>query len=283
MKRSVLILGFFDGIHSGHRKVIESAVEFSSRNDAETVMLTFPKSPAEHFNIKTNYIYSRKFNYKLIKILGVNCIEETDFSDLVNISAEDYLKYITDKYSPMAIFTGFNYTFGAERKGSPELLKNNEPKYNYKYFCSEPVYCEKQVVSSTLIKKLITEGNIQKANAMLGRSFSIKSEVIEGEKIGRTLGFPTANMKYPENIVKLPYGVYKTKALNQSAILNWGIKPTFDGQKPVLEVHIPNFSKNLYGEKLEIEILEKIRDEKRFNSLEELKQQIKKDTEECLK
>ena len=284
LSNTTLILGFFDGIHIGHRKVIEAAVNYAKLKNSKTVLLTFPSSPAEYFNLKVNYICSRVENYKKIKNLGVDIIEETDFTELVNISAADYLQDIISKYKPLGVFTGFNYTFGNNREGDSEFLKRLADSYGYEYFCVEQVKFKNKIVSSTLIKKLLTEGNIDEANLMLKEPFTIKSKVIKGTQIGRKLGFPTANMNYPKNIVKLPYGVYKVKlADNKSGVLNWGIKPTFNGKKPILEIHIPNCEIDLYGKTLEVQILKRIRKERKFDSIDELKQQIKKDIEECLK
>ena len=279
--KSTIILGFFDGIHVGHRAVINSAVNFAKENNSKTILLTFPKSPAEYFNSKTEYIFQRDYNYKIIKSLGVDLINETEFSSLITITAEDYLKEIVDCYSPNAIFSGFNYTFGANRSGNPAVLEKYQTLYNYKYFCINPIKINENTVSSTLIKKHLSEGNMEKAEDLLHEPFLISSDVIEGAKIGRTIGFPTANMIYPHNIVRIPYGVYKAKVLGKDAIINWGIKPTLNGKAPVLEVHIPDFSGNLYGKTLDVQILKKIRNEKKFESINELKEQIKKDLEIC--
>ena len=144
------------------------------------MLLTFPESPAEYFNGKNEYIYNRIFNYEIIKSLGVDVINEENFSDLVNITAEDYLKAIIEKYSPIGIFTGFNYTFGANRQGTPELFKKYEDKYNYKYFCIESVKKDNTIVSSTLIKELLKNGDIESANNLLNNNFVLESEVITG-------------------------------------------------------------------------------------------------------
>ena len=127
------------------------------------------------------------------------------------------------------------------------------------------------------------EGNIEKANKFLGSNFSITSTVTEGEKLGRKIGFPTANLVYPEKIVRLPYGVYGVKVFGKPAVLNWGVKPTVGGKYERIEVHIPDFSGNLYNLLLEVVFVKKIREEQKFASLDELKHQIKKDVEECLK
>ena len=278
-----LILGFFDGIHIGHRRVIGDAVNYAEKNDSKTVLLTFLKSPAEYFNGKNEYIYNRNLNYEIIKSLGVDVIVEEDFAKLVNITAEDYLDKIIKEYSPSAIFTGFNYTFGAQRKGTPEFFKIYEKKFDYKYFRVEPVKKDGHIVSSTLIKELLHCGELKAAGDLLNQPFILKSKVISGEQMARKLGFPTANMLYPENIVKLPYGVYKIEVFNKIGVLNWGTKPTFDGEKPLLEAHILNFNENLYEQNLELKVLKRIRGEKKFASHEELELQIQKDIEECLK
>ena len=281
--KTVLILGFFDGIHAGHKKVIETAVNFAKNNNSKTVLLTFSKSPAEYFGHNTKYIYSREYNYSIIKYLGVDEIVETDFAALAQIEAETYLKDLIENYSPMAIVSGFNYTFGANKKGTTDYLKEKQTELDYKYFCVEPVTVNKNIVSSTLIKNLICSGNIAEANSLLNLGFSVESVVIKGNRVGRTIGFPTANIIYPENIVKLPYGVYKAEVLNRPAVLNWGIKPTLNGVNPIMETHIIGFNGDLYGKNIRITIKNKIRDEKKFDNIEDLKKQISKDIEECLK
>lgn len=278
MKRCSLILGFFDGVHEGHREVIKTAC-----CDAKSVLITFKASPALYFGKSVEYIFPREKSYSIIKSLGVDEIVEQDFSTLAEISAENYLASLIEKYSPISISTGFNHTFGKGRAGNAGFLTKNQIKYNYKYFCSPACVIDDEIVSSTKIREFLMQGDIKKANKFLGANFSIKSNVIEGEKLGRQLGFPTANMVYPSRIVKIPYGVYTVKVFDRPAILNWGIKPTVNGNTELLEVHIPNFEGDLYNLPLEFEVIKKIRDEKKFGSLEELKVQINKDVEECLK
>ncbi len=278
----ILILGFFDGIHSGHQKVINSAVEYAKLNGLKTILLTFPKSPAEYFAGGFEYIYPRKYNYELIKKLGVDEIEETEFSTLVNIEAEDYIKNIFQKYSPKAIFTGFNYTFGKNRKGNTKLLKDFQSIFQYEYFCIPEYKIGNITVCSSKIKEFIKNGDLKKANEFLGRKFFIESKVIYGNQIGRTIGFPTANLEYPLNIVKLPFGVYKTETLGKKSMTNWGKKPTVGiNNGEIAEVHIINYDDNLYGKILRVEFSEKIREEKKFSNLEELKNQLKKDIKKC--
>ena len=281
--RTVLILGFFDGIHRGHRAVIESGVDYAAKNGLKSVLLTFTESPAKYFGKNVEYIYSRKYNYKLIEQLGVDYLLEETFGLLSNIPAEEYLRIIAERYNAQAIFTGYNYTFGYKKLGNVSLLKELQPKYDYKYFCIDEYVVDGIKVSSTNIKQLIKSAKLEPAEKLLGRYFSVKSTVIQGAHIGRKLGFPTANAEYPKDIVKLPHGVYKVNVLGKKALLNWGVKPTFGKNSEVLEVHIPNFEDDLYGKPLEIEFVSKIREERKFNNLEDLKFQINKDIGECLK
>lgn len=268
-----LILGFFDGIHAGHNDVIKNT------SSAEKVVVTFSKSPAEYFSNKFEYIYPRRYNYELLAELGVKYVYEQDFASIVNLSASEYLDFIIKKFQPKSITTGFNHTFGTNRSGNPEFLLQNQN--NFEYLCTPATKIGDKIVCSTLIKDFISKGDLNNVKSFLSRNFSIESTVIKGEKLGRKLGFPTANMKYPEQIVKLPYGVYKVKVLDRPAILNWGVKPTF-ASEPLLEVHIPNYNEDLYGKVLRVEIFEKIRDERKFLNIDDLKNQIEKDVQKCL-
>ncbi len=274
-----LVLGFFDGIHIAHKELIQSAVKAG-----KTILITFKESPAIYFKKPYKYIYPREYSLNKIKDLGVNEILEFDFSQIAGMAAEDYVRFIVEKFSPKAIYTGFNHTFGANKIGNPELLEKLQKKYNYEYFCIPSIEDNGEIVSSTLIKNLIQVGNMERANRLLGTNFFIENVVQEGAKIGRTLDFPTANIEYPQNILQLPYGVYFIKYNEYSGLLNWGMRPTVNNIiKPVAEAHIIGFDGDLYGEKVRFEIIKKIRDEKKFQNLEELKNQIKKDIDECLK
>lgn len=280
--KSVLILGFFDGIHAGHRKVIQNAVTYAKNNKAKAILITFETSPAEYFNKSVKYIFPRNYSYKLIKKLGVDEIIEQDFSEFVNMSAQNYLEnFLIQQFSPIAIFTGFNYTFGKNKQEGSEFLQLKSFEYNYKYFSQPAESIDNKIISSTYIKDLLKNGNIELANKLLCSNFTIESKVIKGLQLGRKLGFPTANLIYPNNIIKLPYGVYSAKYENKKAILNWGIKPTLGLNNEILELHVIDFDENLYDEIIHFEIIKKIRDEKKFINLESLKTQIQKDIEAC--
>ena len=280
-----LILGYFDGVHIGHKAVIKSAVDFAKSMCKKTLLITFNPSPAEYFYNKQILIFEREYSYKLIEELGVDYLLEVDFTKIANISAEEYLKkFLIEKFRPISISTGCNHTFGANRQGNSELLKEYSKEFNYNYFCVSSHEIDTEIVSSTLIKDYIQKGEVEQANKLLGKEFLLTSEVTTGLQIGRKIGFPTANLDYPKDIVKLPYGVYVVEVFNKKAIMNWGVKPTIGGEEaPILEVHIPKISIDLYGKILNIKVIKKIRNEKKFNSLDALQKQIFKDIEECLK
>ena len=277
-----LVLGFFDGVHKAHKAVIESAFEYSD----DVTLITFKDSPAFYFGKEFKYILSRKNSIEKIKKIGVSDVVELDFPQIASVSAEEYLEQLVQKYHPVSISTGFNHTFGKNKLGTSEFLKENSKKYNYKYLCIEAIYDNKEIISSSLIKQYLAEGNMEKANYLLESSFILEGKVIHGAKLGRTIGFPTANIKYPNEIIKIPYGVYKTKVnINNNiytGIMNWGMKPTVKNTiEPVVEVHLLDFSDNLYNKNIRIEVLNQIRPEKKFANLDELKNQIKKDIEKC--
>ena len=277
MKKS-LVLGFFDGVHKAHRTVIESAFEYSD----DVTLITFKESPAVYFGKRAECILSRENSVKKIKSLGVKEVVELDFPEIASVTAEDYLKNLIDTYNPVSISTGFNHTFGKDKQGNPEFLEKYQKEYNYKYICVPSVKENGSPVSSTLIRSLLIKGEIEEANRLLESNFVLEGTVIHGAKLGRTMGFPTANIKYPENIVKIPFGVYGVKWLEHPAIMNWGMKPTVNNTaEPVAEIHILNFDGDLYGKNISVEVLKQIRGEKKFGSLDELKAQIKEDIKQC--
>ena len=273
-----LVLGFFDGVHKAHRAVIESALNYSD----DVTLITFKESPAVYFGHIAEYILSRKESVNKIRSLGVKEVVELDFPEIAEINAEKYLEYIVKTYKPNVISTGFNHTFGLNKKGNSKFLEQNQTIYGYKYICTLPVKENDEVVSSTLIKEYISKGNAEYANYLLESNFVLEGTVIHGAKIGRKIGFPTANIKYPENIVKLPFGVYSAVINNKKTVMNWGMKPTVNNTKvPIVEAHILGFDGDLYGQEIKIEVLKQIRGEKKFANLDELKTQISEDVKQC--
>ncbi len=280
-----LILGFFDGVHIAHKSVINSALSFARGENVK--LITFKDTPALYFGGNAEYIMQRNDSIKKIKSLGVGAVVQLDFPSIAKMTAEEYLEFISKKYSPNAIFTGFNHTFGLNKQGNPDFLRQNQEKYDYKYFCIQPIKTENNtIISSTVIRNMLKNGKISDANKLLDSNFSLEGKVIHGAEIGRKIGFPTANIKYPDKLVKIPFGVYRAQVIinniTKDAVINWGIKPTVNNtEEPIVEAHLLNFDDNLYEKNIRIEILYKIRSEKTFKNLEELKQQIERDIKAC--
>ena len=275
-----LILGFFDGVHLGHQAVIKSAIDAAPKN--KVILLTFVDSPAKFFCGHADYILSRQNSVIKLKHFGINEVVLQNFEEIYSQSAEEYLNHIINKYEPELIATGFNYSFGANKTGTPKLLESYSN--SFKYICTPPIKYDKEIISSTTIKKYLQSGNIIQANKLLGSNFILEGTVVKGQQLGREMGFPTANFSYPEEIVNIPYGAYAVKALNHIGIMNFGIKPTIEGtHTPVAEVHLLDYTGDLYGKNITVEVLKKLRNEKKFANIEELKTQIQKDKEACLK
>ncbi len=283
-----LALGFFDGVHLGHQAVIKAAVEHG-----KTTVVTFIDHPFCYlYNLKPKYILSRQQRREHIKALGADMVE-LDFANVAQLNAGQYLDFLQQEFSPNAIFTGHNHTFGKDKAGAEFLRAHFE-----NYFEIAPVTLNNEIISSTKIRTALTQGDIEAANAMLGYNFAIEGEVIEGQKLGRQLGFATANVIYPDELIEIPYGVYEAKVAKYKAAANFGVRPTVNdaGQKPsralnglapatpptnalcaLLEIHILDFNKDLYGQTINIEFLKMLRPERKFGSLDELKAQIQKD------
>lgn len=280
-----LAFGFFDGIHIGHQAVIKNAVDFARQNNTKSAVITFQDHPCCFFyNIKPQYIIKKIDKIKLLEDLGVDYLYYLKFdAGLSMMGAEDYLREIIIKnFEPLAITTGFNHFFGAKKSGDVTYLEKMQNELNYKYFEIKPLLFNGEVVSSTRIREALQLGNIEIVNSLLGYNYSLEETVNKGVQLGRKIGFKTANLIYPDNLVEIGRGVYKVSVdydgQSFSGIANYGLHPTVgENEKNVLEVHIFDFDREIYGEKIKVKFLRKIRDEKKFNSLDELKEQIKMD------
>lgn len=274
-----IALGYFDGVHIGHRAVIKSAVDFAKKNNTKSAVITFSDHPYCYFKgVCPKYILTREEREKRIASLGIDYLYELNFEDFALLTAKEYLNNILiNHFHPISISTGWNHNFGKNKSGNVNFLKEQAKNYNYKYFKIPPQKINNEIISSTEIRKLLSEGNIEKANLMLGQNFSIEGEIVKGNQIGRTIGFRTANLVYPPELIELPYGVYAVDTTYGKGIANFGIRPTLNGSHTSLEAHILNFEKDIYGEIINVNFNKMIRTEKKFPSLDALKKQINLD------
>lgn len=275
----VLALGFFDGIHLAHQKLIKEASSIAHKNSLKSGIITFKNHPLcdlKGFNIE--YLFSKEDKYKYIEELEIDYVYELDFKKYKDLSADEYLKDVLYEYfKPKYIVTGFNHTFGKNQVGNYDFLKDNQEKYGYIYKSINPVYLEGELVSTTKIKEKLGSREIEFANKMLGKNFKITNTVLKGNQIGRKIGFPTINLDWQNGIYKLPYGVYSGYVLDHKAIINWGIRPTINGKNEILEAHILDFNEDLYGKTIDVFFNKSIRSERKFESIEDLKHQISVD------
>jgi len=284
-----LALGFFDGIHLGHKKVIENAVNFAKEKNIKSAVVSFVEHPTCFLLKKTPYyITSIEDKIKILENLKVDFFYLLNFDEkMANMKKEDYFEFLTSFTSPKAITTGFNHFFAKDKEGNTSFLKEICKKNNIIYQKISPVELDKTIISSSIIRKAITNADLKQANQMLGYNFFVNGKIISGNNIGEKLGFKTINIKYPNNIIRLPHGIYYTKTeidgKTYKSITNWGIKPTIsNNNEESIETHIFNFDENCYGKNTKIIFEIKIRDEKKFDTLDNLKNQIKKDIEFCL-
>ena len=285
LDNSVIAIGYFDGLHLGHMQLIDEVKAISQKTGLKKGIMTFDKHPKVVFGQNDfQYLMSLEEKIRMIEQMSFDYFFIIDFDEEVaQYQPETFIsKYIVQNHIQY-IVCGFDFHFGNQGKGNGHTLEQLS-KNNYQVKIIKKYEIDHKKVSSSIIRNYIHAGEIEKANQLLNRPYRITGKVIHGKKNGHKIGFPTANVKYPPDIVQIPYGVYAARVDGHAGVLNWGIKPTVHNTKePIVEVHILDYEGDLYGKNIEIDILKKLRNEQKFASLEELKLQIKKDAEECLK
>ena len=283
MKKSkVVLIGNFDGIHLGHQKLISKAKKIAEQKKQKLVLITFNPHPREIINnIEMDLILPYKEKKLLLKNYGIDKIDEIKFTNkLSKLSAEEFAKeYIYKAHNPSDIVIGKNFKFGHKARGDAKLLKDSLSK-KVKVHSVDIKRLDSLVISSSEIKKLISKGSIEKVNKLLGRNYHISGKVIHGEKRGRLIGFPTTNLSTEWNFLPKK-GVYVSKVVisdkSYQSITNIGVRPTFNANSLQIESHIFDFNKNVYGKKIKIYFLARIRSEKKFETVEKLIENITKD------
>ena len=283
-KNPVVALGMFDGVHLGHASVIRRAVEIAKNIGGTAIVFTFSNHPLTILDPSNAplMIGSRSLRRDIFESLGVEILIEIPFTkEFSRKTPEEFLELLQEKISPAYVVTGPNYTFGRFGKGNGRMLLREGENYNFKAEICPAITVGKKNVSSSRIRTLIKDGDLISANELLGRNFTYVATVVNGDKRGRKLGFPTANLEIDDFRAMLPNGVYivRVKVENNfyGGIANIGDNPTFKVAKRRLEVFIDNFSGDIYGEEISISFVQKIRDEKTFASVEELKTQLNED------
>ena len=287
-----LTIGNFDGIHKGHREIIKNLIQQTKTSNLKSAILSFTPHPKIYFNKQKNFmINSQSKKKEILKDLGLDYLIDLYFNDkftqLSHVEFED--KILLEKLNSKRILIGKDFQYGNQRKGNIETLK---------------VFCEKNKIeleeiglilndhnsnkiSSSEIRDNLKAGKIELANKDLKRNFSVAGKVIKGDQRGRTIGIPTANLEYPLNTITIPYGVYAVETIIEGntyfGIVNFGIRPTFNKDKPIVEAYLFDFDNDIYDKDIEILFHKQIRQEKKFNDIKELLNQINIDIAEAKK
>lgn len=282
---SAVALGTFDGMHIGHQHVIKKMVAHSKKEGLKSMVYTFSNHPKDlHPTDDTpKRLMTPSQKMAMIASLGVDYLIQVPFDDYqVNISAEDFIKKIlVDQLLVKHVCIGFDFRFGKNASGNKDLLMEKSRIYDYSLEIVEPISVDNSVVSSTLIRQHLLNGQVMKANALLGRPYCVEGHVVDGKKMGRKLGFPTANLKTEYEMSVLKPGVYISEVdLNGTlypSLTNVGFNPTFDQEHFTIETYIMDFDEDIYGQHLRVSFLSYMRPEIRFKNLDELIDQIHAD------
>ena len=286
LKRTCAAIGIFDGMHRGHQYLIKQMLATARRLKAQPVVITFFPHPAHVLKpeLKLGYLNSFEERLCLLSRLGIDtCLVVRFDRSFAKIKPQKFIKDILVKqWGVKADFVGENFRFGKDRSGDIALFQKLALECGYEMHAVPALKQGRKVISSTRVRQLVGTGKINEAAGLLGRPVSMGGIVVKGSNRGNTLGYPTANVAYEADILP-PQGVYAVKVRLEKklyrAIANLGTRPSFDTQisKLLLEVHILDFSKDIYGKRLEVEFLKKVRNEKKFKSPQQLIRQIQKD------
>ncbi len=285
LRGCIMTIGNFDGVHLAHQKIIGKVVEVAAENRTKSVVMTFEPHPQQVLQpdrIPFYLITTVDEKLEILRSLGVDAAVVIPFSrEFSRTTAREFIcGTIWEKLRPKKVLIGHDYTFGKGKEGKPEYLKSLGKSIGFEVEIIQAVEIEGGIISSTRIRNAILRGNIGEAALLLGRPYTLKGTVVEGFRRGTDLGFPTANLLSEKELIpgEGVYAVYaELDGKRLPAVVNIGFNPTFSNEKLSVEVHILDFSGDLYGKTLQVLFIEKIRDERKFGSLDELIEQIKKD------
>ncbi len=292
-KNATITIGTFDGVHLGHQVIINTLKQEAKDVNGESVIITFhphPRKVVSSIVTGIRLINTLDERIALLAKTGVDHLVVVPFTDFfANQTAEEYIKdFLVEKFKPTTIIIGYDHRFGKDRKGNYLLMEQKAIEYNYTLKEIPEHLLDAVKVSSTTIRNALLHGQIEEANKLLGYAFFFTGQVVHGNKIGRTIGYPTANLKsHNEEKITLGDGIYAVYVTvvgkKYKGMLSIGFRPTVDDKKRVTEVNIFDFDEEIYDQTIKVEIKKHLRNEVKFNSLDELKQQLHTDKENSLK
>lgn len=292
-KNAVITIGTFDGVHEGHKKIIDQLIQTASEAGGESVIITFhphPRKVVSSSILGIRLINTLNERIELLSKMGIDHLIITPFTEVfANQEPEDYLKeFLIDKFHPHTIIIGYDHRFGKNRKGDYKLLESYCSKYHYHLKEIPKHILDDIAISSTRIREAILHGQTDTVNHLLGHPFFFEGEVVNGDKLGRELGYPTANLRVKDEEKILPcdgiYAVYVSLKNNDNSygsllkgMMSIGFRPTVDGKKRVIEVNIFDFNKEIYGKTIRVFAKHFIRPEEKFENIEALVKKIDQD------
>ena len=292
---AVVTIGTFDGVHLGHQAIFNKMKSLAQSVGGETVVVTFEPHPRQVLNIDSSnlrFLCTPEEKLRKFEEFGIDNVVIINFTkEFSRTPSEVFIKdYIIDHIHPAYIVVGYDHHFGKNRMGDFGLLNDMMWKYHFQVERVEAQDVENIAVSSTKIRNALAVGNVKSANRLLGYTYSITAEVVVGNKIGRTMGFPTANLELPEEYMLIKGGVYAClvdyEGKTYKAMANIGHRPTIGDRgehQPIIEVNLFGFDGDLYGKQIRVHFIDRIRDEEKFNGLEALKAQLEQDREKAYK
>ena len=282
---TVVTIGNFDGVHKGHQVLIEKTATYAKARGIKSAVFTFLNHPINYFvPEKVKNIFDEKEKERLIEGFGIDYLIDIPFDKaMTQISAEQFIvKILKDKIHAKKIVVGHDFTFARNKEGTVDVLREIGHEYGIEVEIVQPIKINGIRVSSTFIRELISKGRVDEIPQYLGTPYVIEGEIIHGKANGRKMGYPTANISLKDQIIKPKNGIYASRVIIDGkkyfGATNVGMNPTVNGKYLSIETNILDFDEDIYGKRVRIEFLEKIRDEKKFESLDELRKQLDLDT-----
>lgn len=291
-KNTVITIGTFDGVHKGHQKILKRIIDIAKSRNGESILITFyphPRFVLQPGNKDLKLLNTLDEKIRLLENFGLDNLVVAPFSKgFSQMPALAYIKdFLVENFHPNTIVIGYDHHFGINRSGDIALLKEYQKIFQFQVEQISKETIEDIAISSTKIRKALLAGDIETGAQLLGHPYQLSGYVIKGEQIGRTIGFPTANIQLTVNYKLIPKtGVFavliNVQGKAYKGMLNIGFRPTVEGNSKTIEVNIFDFNKDIYGEEISITLVKRLRDEKKFKNLEALKKQITSDKKEAL-
>ena len=282
---TVVALGNFDGVHRGHQEIISRTVKEAASAGLKSGVFTFSNhtsSVLKNVPPVKNILYPDQ-KISILEEMGVDYMFNIPFTEeILRMNPEEFIdRILVDKFNIREAYCGFNYTFGYKASGTAEVLMHEGLKRGFGIHVQEPYVIDGIVVSSTYIRQLIEEGRMEECTKFMGRMYAIDGEIVMGNKLGRTIGFPTCNTIVDETMITPPNGVYITTCtidgVKRPSVTNVGVKPTIGKYEKNIETHIFDFNEDVYGKRIRVDFIKHTRPEKKFDGLDDLKKQIQSD------